>query len=356
LESVGPEKAHCESSLSAEMFATAARAVEGAERIFVTSHWRPDGDAIGCLVALREVFRGLGKEVITALPDCVPRRYELLAEKEPIPRWGSELFAADVGDVDLLVIADTAAWAQVEPIAEFIKSCNARRLIVDHHVTRNIEAEVGLFDPGAGATAVILFEWFRSVGWRLDDVAAEGLFVGLATDSGWFRFGNADARLMRVAAELVGGWRVSPARLYRRLYMSDPASRVRLLAKMLGTLELHIDGKLAICCLTREMFREAGAEYWETEDLINEPQRIGTVQVAALLIEDPDGKVRISLRSKDGPDVAEIAREFDGGGHEHAAGARIAGNIEQVKRRLIEVVAAKLQALPSDGEPAEGDS
>jgi len=328
--------------ISPAMWQEAARKVQAAAKILVISHARPDGDAIGCVVALREVLRGLGKDVTAVLPDDVPARYNLLEETESIPNGADPAGVLNGLEPDLLIIADTAAQAQVEPILDFIQSCNAEKLIIDHHVTRDIEAQVGLFDPSAGATTVLLLEWFEAVGWKINHAAAEALFVGLATDSGWFRFSNTDSRLLRAAARLCQGWNVSPAKLCRRLYMSDSEPRVRLLAAMLNTLELYADGRLAVCVITRETFSRTGAQYWETEDLISEPQRIATVQVAALLIEEPDGKIRISLRSKDGPNVATIARRFGGGGHEHAAGARLHGALGRVKAELVAAITDQL--------------
>ncbi len=320
----------------------ANRCIEAAGRILVTSHWRPDGDALGCVVALRETLRGLGKTVLAGVPDDVPGRYKFLEASESLPNLAR---AADpIGGFapDLVVIADTSAKAQVEPIWPALQAAPAPRLIVDHHVTHDIPAATELYDTSAGATGLVLFDWFAAAGWQVNPVAAEALFVAMATDTGWFRFASADARMYRAASGLIERYGVQPNLLYQQLYMNESPNRARLLGGMLGSLQMHAGDQLAVCAITREMFAASGAAYWETEDLINEPMRIGSVRVTVLLIEEPDGKVRMSLRSKDSVDVAAIARRFGGGGHQKAAGARTAGPLETTRSEVITAVSGEL--------------
>lgn len=330
------------SPIDPEVLARASRAIEGPRRILVTSHWRPDGDALGCVIALREVLRKMGKEVLAGVPDDVPGRYSFMAASEPLPNLVREVERVRDFGAELVIIADTSAKGQVEPIWPFLKECPASRLIVDHHVTHDIPAQTELYDTTAGATGLVLFDWFVAAGWTINRVAAESLFVAMATDTGWFRFSSADARLYRAAGELIDRYGVRPNDLYQRLYMSDSPARMRLLAGLLGSLEMHAGDQLAVCSVTRELFARSGAQYWETEDLINEPMRIGPVRVTVLLIEEPDGKVRMSLRSKDAVNVAGIAQQFGGGGHQRAAGARTEGPIEATKAQ---VIAAVVKAL-----------
>jgi phosphoesterase RecJ-like protein len=327
-----------------EVFEGATRAVEAAGRILVTSHWRPDGDALGCAIALREVLRGLGKRVLAGIPDDVPGRYSFLAESEPLANLARQPeFLNDFG-ADLVIIADTSSTAQLGPIWPHLQKCPAPRLIVDHHVTHDVPAATELYDATAGATALVLLEWFSAAGWKVDRTAGEALFVAIATDTGWFRFPNTDARMYRTAAGLIEKYGVRPHELYEKMYMQESPGRARLLGAMLSSLELHADDQLAACTITQETFTRCGAQYWETEDLINEPMRIGSVRVTALFIEEPDGKVRVSLRSKDTVNVAAVAEAFGGGGHERAAGARMAGPLEAAKAAVTAAVVAALGA------------
>lgn len=328
--------------INGEILGRATNEILAAQRIVVTSHWRPDGDALGCLVALREVLRGLGKQVLAGVPDDVPGRYRFLATPEPLPNFVKDADALYEFRPDLVLIADTSARGQVEPLWPFLQACPARRLIVDHHVTHDIAAQVEVYDPTAGATGLILLDWFAAAGWEVNQTAAAALFVSMATDTGWFRFSSADARMYRAAGQLIEQYGVQPNKLYQQLYMQESPARLRLLGMMLASLEMHANDQLAVGTITRDMFACSGAQYWETEDLINEPQRIGSVRVTALLIEEPDGKTRMSLRSKDSVNVAAIAQLFGGGGHERAAGARSDSDPATVKARIIEAVSREL--------------
>lgn len=331
------------SPIDPSLFAQASRQVEAARRIVVTSHWRPDGDALGCVVALREVFRALGKQVLAGVPDDVPGRYGFLGVPESIPHLVKDAQRLGEFQPDLLVIADTSARGQLEPLLPFLDACPAPRLIVDHHVTHDVPAKVELYDSTAGATGLVLLDWFVAADWPVNHVAANALFVAMATDTGWFRFSSADARMYRAAGRLIEQHDVHPNELYQQLYMQESPGRARLLGAMLGSLEMHADGRLAVCNITQEMFRRTGAQYWETEDLINEPMRIGSVQVTALLIEEPDGKTRMSLRSKDSINVAAITQIFGGGGHQRAAGARAAESLPATKAKVIAAVLQNME-------------
>ncbi len=328
------------SPIDAEVLARATAEVQRASRVLVMSHWRPDGDAIGCVVALREVLRALGKQVLAGLPDEIPGRYAFMAESEPLANFAAGREQMDAFAPDLVIVADTSARGQLEPVVPFLEASTARRLVVDHHVTYDIDKSLEIRDTSAGATGLVLADWFAAAGWSVNRTAADALFVAMATDTGWFRFSSADGRMYRAAAGLIDAHGVQPDRLYQQLYLSESPARLRLLAELLGSLELHAGGRLAACHVTREMFERTGAHYWETEDLINEPQRIGCVRVTVLLIEEPDGKVRMSLRSKDDVNVATIAEQFGGGGHQRAAGARAAGPLVETKKKVVAAIEA----------------
>ena len=123
--------------------------------------------------------------------------------------------------------------------------------------------------------------------------------------------------------------------VHQRLYQSEPARRIKLLGAMLGTLELFDDDRLAVLHITQAMFRQCGATPHDTEDLINEPQLIGSVNVTALLVEEDDGRIRLSVRSKHDVDVAAVARSFGGGGHAKAAGARSVRPLAETRQEVI---------------------
>ncbi len=328
-------------SLSSEDYQRAARVIAGCSRVLVTSHIRPDGDAIGALVAMRSVLQRLGKEPIAVTLDPVPPKYELLVQTEPLDLWQRGQRAIAGNAPEAVVVIDTCTRNQIEPIAPYLESLRCPKIVLDHHTTREDMGDVYLIDKSASASCVLLLEWADAVGWPIDDTAAEALFVGISTDTGWFRFVNTDARTLRSAARLIE-FGLQPGAIYERLFLRDSPGRLRLLGALLGTLELHADGRVAVVCLTQEMFRQCGARPGETEDLINEPQRIASVLATILLVEQDDDRVRISMRSKSTINVAEIAEQFGGGGHERAAGAWLPGRLEDVKDPVIQAVCSRL--------------
>jgi len=208
-------------------------------------------------------------------------------------------------------------------------------VVIDHHATAGQIGSVQWIDTAAAATGVMVLELMGRLGWPMDEAIREALAVAILTDTGWLRFANTDGRALRAMARLVdAGIRLDE--LYRRLYQSDRPERLQLMARMLGSLELHCDGALATMLIRRADLRRTGAKGHETENLINEAMRLASVCVAALLVEEEDG-VRISLRSRAPVDVAEIAKAFGGGGHTRASGARAREDIEPLKARLVEV-------------------
>lgn len=305
-------------------------------RPLLISHARPDGDALGGLAGLDLALRRRGQEPTVALFDVFPRRYAFL---EGLTTWQNWDAAREVlaGECDAVVILDTCSLSQLEPIVDYLRSA-PRILVVDHHGTRDEigarEGDLRVIDERAGAACLILAEWIRAAGVALDASIATALFVGIATDCGWFRYSNTDGRLMRVAAELLEAG-VPMQGIREAIYQQDEPARLRLLARALRSLQLHADDALATMELRAADFEAAGADMTMTEDFVNEPLRLGCVETSVLLTDAGEGVIRANFRSKRALDVSALASRFGGGGHARAAGARLRGSWEQVVPRLI---------------------
>lgn len=318
-----------------------------ADRIVITTHARADGDAIGTVAGLARVLREQGKSVSAYLHEAVGPRYAFLSSLEPLTVWSASTAASTLEGAGLLVIVDTCARAQLGDVADVIERAAIAKLAIDHHRTRDDVVDAALIDESAGACAQIIADLCDRAGWSLDRETAEFFFVGISTDTGWFRFSNTDGRALAAAARLVEAG-ARPNELYERLYLNEPLPRARLSGAALSSFELHADDRLAVIRLTRDMMSACGANSEMTEDLINEPQRVGSVIAAVLLVEPADdGPVRVSFRSKRAVDVAAVAARFGGGGHKRAAGARIAGRLDEVSDRVIEAMSAALRAAES---------
>ncbi|NOT02516.1 MAG: hypothetical protein HOP29_18065 [Phycisphaerales bacterium] len=348
-----------------EQFQSIGRRIASWRRPLLLTHGRADGDAIGSLLTMRAIFRSLGADPQAVLFEPPSDKYVWIDRDDPICvlRWKPpSVESAPPGDAgtgngriveldnifscDGILIMDTCAYTQLTPVAERLRAArragNPPIVVVDHHVTRDDVADEYMVDESASATCLILHDWARACEWRVDDAARLAMFVGIATDTGWFRFSNTDQRTLRAAAELVGSG-VCPNDIYDRLFESESVARVRLFGAAVNGMELHDDDRVAILTVTRSMFETLGAVPADTEDLVNQALRIHTVETAALVADlggKPQHVIKISFRSKATVDVAALAGQFGGGGHQRAAGARRYGRLDDVKRDVLAALRA----------------
>jgi phosphoesterase RecJ-like protein len=322
----------------------AVELINKSQRILVTAHTRPDGDAIGCLVAMCDVLQALGKKAKSILLSPAPQWYKfLLTEKVPVLGEDvqlEDLKAGRFGEFDLILILDTNSPGQLPEFEEYLKQSDTDVLVIDHHRTSDGLGGIELIESDAAATALVILELLKYAGWEITGKIAEALFVAIATDTGWFQFNNTDSRVFSVCAELID-MGIKSTEVYNKLYENFSPQRFMLMTEMLKTLELHLDGRFAIMQITQPDFERTGATYVDTENLINECRRIGTVDTAALFIELDDGRIRCSLRSKGALDVGEIAVKFGGGGHKMAAGTFVPGPMENAQKLILEEVSKK---------------
>jgi phosphoesterase RecJ-like protein len=319
-------------------FQKAVELINKSSNVLLITHTRPDGDACGCITAISETLTILGKKVKILLLSELPAWYEFLFEQKP------EIFSKKTKiDSDLLVIVDTNTYNQLPEFDKYIKQSERMVLVIDHHVTPESSVEdritgnVRLIDNSAAATAIIVFDLLKYAGWPITKKIAEALFVAVSTDTGWFQFDNTDSRVLRVCAGLIDAG-ANPSRMYRGLYQNFSLQRLKLMTAMLNTLELHIDGRFAVQYLTQHDFKKTGAKFSDTENLIDECRRISGVEAAALFVEQADGRIKVSLRSRGAIDTCKIASKFGGGGHKMAAGAYLSGPIENAKKLIYQQV------------------
>lgn len=329
----------------------AGRQVERWRRVMILSHARPDGDALGAMAALRIALAAKGGEPHAFVYEKIPPRYTFLERLTPFELWPPEP-PADSG-FDGIVILDTCSWSQLEPPAAFLRSSSLPKVVVDHHATRDDLAINGTddllaADVTSASTCGLVYAWCETMGWPIDAAMAEALWIGMVTDTGWFRFSNTDGRTLRAAADLLERASLRPDVLYEKLNASYSPARLRLLGEMLQTLRFEAGGLVAVMELTKEMFARAGAVPADAEELVNEPMSTACVVASVLLTDLGEGVVRVNFRSKSPEaagrsiDVAAVARRFGGGGHHRAAGARVAGtlaeNRDSVAKAVVEAV------------------
>lgn len=299
----------------------------------LTSHIRPDCDALGSELAMAEVLRSIGKEVRIVNAHRTPPALQFLDPAGRIEVLGDTTSAEQVR-ADCILVLDTSAWAQLGDMGDVLRGSRADKMVLDHHVGEDDLGATMYKDYQAEATGHLVIQAADALQVPLTRAIATPAFAAIATDTGWFRFGSVTSETYRVIARLVDAG-VVPAEVYGDLYERDTLGRMRLRGRILARTEAELDGKLVHTYVTKRDFEETGALPSDTEDAVNLTLAIGGTQAAVIMIEQLKGGFKLSFRSRCGLDCNEIAREFGGGGHKAAAGAFQEGTVEEVQQRVV---------------------
>lgn len=299
-------------------------------RFLLISHMNPDGDAIGSSLGLARILRSLGKGAVVWNHDEVPKLYSALAGSERVhvgkapPTGYPETF-----DAMITLECPTLDRTGVESAIEDIPIIN-----IDHHLGNEHYGQVNWVDTAAPSLGEMIYRISRGLMVELDQDTATALFLTIVTDTGGFRFSNATPAAFESAGALVTEG-ARPEQVAQWLYESQPESAIRLLSEMLPTLVVH-DRRIATAIITSEMFDRAGATSGDTEGLIDYPRSISGVEAAALIRQVGENQFKVSLRSRGEVDVEKIARRNGGGGHRNAAGFLADGDLETVRKQVVE--------------------
>ncbi|HET6250131.1 MAG TPA: bifunctional oligoribonuclease/PAP phosphatase NrnA [Tepidisphaeraceae bacterium] len=309
-----------------------------ARRVLVTTHVRPDGDALGTAAAMVLGMRAKNIAAEVLLLSHLPTKYAFVFKEAGIVHHDAEAgwpASLSLADFDLLLVVDTGTWSQLPGLKEKIAGWNVPKLVVDHHLTQEDWADAKLVVTEAAAAAEIAAELLDQWEVKLDEPIARALFLAISSDTGWFQFSNTRPYTLRLAARLIEAG-VNIDQMYQLMYQNERAARVTLQTRALQSLELMQDGRLAVMRVRKKDFEETNANVPDTENLINVPLQIRTVEVSILLTEPKDfGPVRISLRSKGQVDVARFAEQFGGGGHARASGLKIEGTLDEARDKVV---------------------
>ncbi len=308
--------------------------IDEGRRFAVTSHARPDGDALGSALGLALAMRQLGKSALVISADPPPHAYRALPAAESI-----RVARALEGDYDGVFVLECNSLARPE-----IEGLDRHPVVnIDHHPGNQSFGQLNWNDPQAAAVGELVFQLVERMGVALTPQISSNLYVAILTDTGSFQFSNTRAETFRIAGRLVEGG-ADPGEVARTVYMQQPLSKVRLLSKVLETMVIHPSGRIAYVTATHEMARRVEADLSETEGIVNHPLSIDGVSLVAFFRQDGKDRYRVSLRSKNHHDVGGVARRFGGGGHSKAAGLTIEASHGEAVRRVI----LELEALLDD--------
>jgi phosphoesterase RecJ-like protein len=314
--------------------------VEGSRSFILTSHMRPDCDAIGSEIAMAHALRSLGKEVRIINGDGVPPHISFIDPDHEVEILGRDVAPSEV-NCDVHIVLDTSAWGQLGPMAEVVRHTSARKAVIDHHLSADDLGAIMFKDTNAEATGRLVLEASDALGATTTPAMAAALFTAIATDTGWFRFASVTASTFAAVARLVASG-AQPAKVFAALYEQNSFGRLLLQGRILTNTKSELGGMLMTSTVTLNDFEETGAEQTDTEDIINRLLGVAGVQVAVLFVEVAPTETKVSLRSRSAVDVRAIAEKFHGGGHRAAAGIRITGPVAFAENEVLAAVRAAM--------------
>jgi phosphoesterase RecJ-like protein len=315
-----------------------AELIAAHDRFLVTSHVRPDGDALGSSLGMRELLRQKDKDVRLVLSSLTPPRYQFLdPDGTRFEHFGTQVRPADLEDREAVIILDLSSWGQLGEMAGWVRQFPGPRLVIDHHVSQDDLGATFLKDTTAEATGSLMVQAIRGVGGRITPEIATALLTAIAMDTGWFRHPSTRPGTLRTAAELVEAGAQIDA-IYRLLFEQSTVNRLQMMGGALAGLRTDLGGRIAYTAVTREDFERTGAIPPDTEDVVDYTVGIAGVEVGLLFIEQRRGGIKLSVRSRNGFDCARLAGRFGGGGHRAAAGALLPDPLSESLPRVLEAV------------------
>jgi phosphoesterase RecJ-like protein len=328
-----------------EALSVIARTLMSSRRVLLLTHVRPDGDALGSVASTKLALEQRGVAAESLLLSKLPSKYAFVFERAGMTHTDAteglpaiEWFRG----FDAVLVLDTGTWSQLPGLDRVLPELTVPVMVIDHHRTQEPWGVARWVDTTASAAGEMVMDLVRALGATTDRRIAQALFVAIATDTGWFQFSNTTPRTMRAAAELMEAG-VDTDELYQLIYQNERAPRLMLQARAMQTLKLHAEGRLATIAIRAADFKELGADVPDTENLVNIPLQVRSVELSAIFTETPTpGPIRVSLRSKGRVDVAKFAEQFGGGGHARASGLKLDGTLDEAVDR---VTAALLRML-----------
>ena len=305
------------------------------DRFLIACHENPEGDAIGSELALALALRKIGKTATVLNSDPVPGNLRFLPGADTVR---SE---EDGSGYEVAVVLDCGSPERTGRVGAELRKCPLT-VNIDHHLTNGRHGDYCLIDPEAAATGVLIYRVLAAMGIPVDRSIAVNLYVSILTDTGSFRYSNANPEAFGIAGEMIGHG-VDPWGVSEKVYESQSRERIGLLGRVLSSLEFAGDGRIAAITTMRKDLDDFRSKKDSLEGFINYPRSIEGVEVAVSFREEGDDEFRVSFRSKGRVDVSRIAAGFGGGGHRNASGCSVPGPLPDAKRRVFEALG---KALP----------
>ncbi|CUS99500.1 DHH family phosphoesterase [Candidatus Kryptonium thompsonii] len=300
------------------------RIIESSQNFVITTHVSPDGDGLGCEIALLYFLEKLGKSAVVINVSETPGNYKFLDPENRFLIFDEQNFdqIEKILNTDVIFICDMNQSSRLKTMEKYVLQSKAIKIIIDHHLEAQDFADYYLIDVDAPASGEIVYKLIKSFdGFEIDKKIATGIYTAIMTDTGSFRFPRTDSETHRIVADLLDAG-ADPVEIYDKVYEQSSLGRIKLLGKCLSELETRYDKRLVYIVVTQDMLKNYGVEEWETDGFVQSILKIAGVRVAIFILELKDG-IKLSFRSKGEIPINELAKEFGGNGHKNAAGARL---------------------------------
>jgi phosphoesterase RecJ-like protein len=297
-------------------------------RFVISSHVRPDGDAIGSQLAMAYALRHLGKEVRVVDGDSPPTPLLAFPGVQAIEVMKE---IDDPGDAVIVMECGDLARTGVSGFERgFV-------INIDHHPGNTMYGALNWFDLSASACGEMVFELVQALAVPLTPEIAAHVYIAILTDTGSFHYSNISPKTFDICRQCVEAG-VDPPAVARRIFDSNNLGRLKLFGAVLRGMELDASGRLATVYVDRQMAQECGGSYEDTEGLINLPLTVKEIQAVVFFKENGPDDWRVSMRSKGTINVNAVAKTFGGGGHKNAAGCSARGRFEDLKRVFADLI------------------
>ena len=317
--------------------------------LIVTTHDIADADGLGAEKVFAQMLKTMGKQARIVNSSPVPDNFRFIDRDATVETW--ENARETLPPEAALVMLDTADEYNIGELKNLIPKA-PEVFVIDHHEPNQFCTFKGFFDSTASSTSELAVELAQAAGVKLTFESAAAAYAGIVYDTGFFAFPKTTARTFRVALSLVEAG-VNPNAIYQELNENASTGMILLQKAVLSTLEIHMQGRVAVQVLRKEDLESSGARFEDAENFINVPLKSREIEVSIMIKENREGQIRCSLRSKGKVNVSRIAQSLGGGGHVSAAGFKSSMGAEET---LATVLAKVKQALPDEAPVQPGDT
>lgn len=301
--------------------------INNSDNICIAGHKAPDGDCIGSVMALYEFLKPLNKNVTVLIDGSIPFNYKHFVREGIITQ------EYDNSEYDVLFILDCSDAERLGKFKNIINHAE-KSVCIDHHKTNDSFADINIIDTEISSTGELLFDVMKTTGMEITKATAIYIYIAILTDTGKFSYSNTSSHTHKKTAELIN-LGVKVAEIDNIIYNSKPSNVVKAFIDCISNIELYYDNKFGITTITQEILNKNNVEMGDIDGVVEFIREIKEVEVSCVLKESEDKSTKVSLRSKNDIDVAEVSLKFGGGGHAKAAGFEVNDTIENTKKILV---------------------